>query len=116
MCRELRRAEHEGRRQIDGDDVVPLIVLHHHEEVVLGEARVVDEDIEPAAQRLDRLVDELCDTRPVGEVAGHHVNAVAELLGERLELLDLAARDRDRRARPCGRRARCPRRGLRSRP
>ena len=88
--------QHEGRGEVDGDDVVPLIVLHHHEQVVLGEAGVVDEDVEPA-ELGDRLVDQLGHLRLVAEVAGADVHARAELGGQLLELVDLAPGDGDRR-------------------
>ncbi len=37
----------EGARQVGGDDVRPVLGLHAHDEVVAGDARVVDEDVDP---------------------------------------------------------------------
>ncbi len=48
-------------------------------------------NVEAAADRFDRLVDQFRDAGAVGEIAGHDMGAVAEFLGKRLERLHLAA-------------------------
>ena len=40
--------QQEHRGEVDGDDVVPLLVLHAHEQVVVGDAGIVDEDVDLA--------------------------------------------------------------------
>ena len=42
----------EGGGQVDRDHLVPLLVLHAHEELVAGDAGIVDEDVELAQRRL----------------------------------------------------------------
>ncbi len=76
---------------------LPLLVLHAQEEVVAGDAGVVDQDVEAAHrglgrrhQRLDRIL--------VGQVRRDHVDALAELARQRVERRAARARERDRRA------------------
>ena len=102
--------QHERRGEVDGDHLVPLLVLHHHEQVVLGEPGVVDEDVERGPSLADGLVDQLGHLRLVAEIAGQTCTRAAELGGELLELVRSAAR-RWRPSRPaCAARARWRRR------
>ncbi len=48
MPRSTARVEMEGGGEIDRDDLVPLFILHAHEEIVAGHAGIVDEDIHTA--------------------------------------------------------------------
>ena len=66
-----RAGQMECRRQVDGQHLVPFLVLHAHEEIVARHAGVVHEDIEPA-QRGFRRRDQLVDRIEVGEVARQH--------------------------------------------
>ncbi len=84
----------EHRGEVDGDHVVPLLVLHAHEEIVVGDAGIVDEDVD-LAERLLRLFAELDHRRAITEVARKHEHAAAELGGKRVELLLVGARDRN---------------------
>ena len=89
--------EHEHRGEVDGDDVVPLFVLHAHEQIVVGDAGIVDEDVDLAESLLGFLA-ELGHCGAVAEIARQHEHAAAELGGESVELLLVGARDRDGRA------------------
>src|SRR5215468_4407607 len=63
-----RPHQHEARGQIDGNDLVPLFVLHHHEQVVFGEAGIVNQNLEPT-ELGQRRIDELGDLCLVGQIA-----------------------------------------------
>ncbi len=89
-------AEHERRRQIDGDDIVPLLVFHHHEQIVFGQPGIVDQNIETAAQRLDCFVNQFRDGGAVGQIARHDDDALAEFFRQCIQRIDLAARNRNR--------------------
>src|SRR5882762_4476750 len=73
----------EGRRQIDLDDLVPVLVAQLHEQIVAGDAGIGDENID-LAHGLFRRRHQRLDLGGVGEIAGQHVNPVAELAGERV--------------------------------
>ena len=60
--------------EIDGDDVVPLLVLHAHEQIVVGDAGIVDENID-LAERLLGLLAELDHRRPVAQIARQREHA-----------------------------------------
>ena len=109
--------EAEGRRQIDRDDVIPILVLHLHEQIVAGDAGIGDEDVDLPHRRFGRRHQRL-DLGGVGEIAGQHVNALAEL-GRRTYRAPRGAcrrapRLRPARAAPARSRRRC-RRSRRSR-
>src|SRR5690606_20592791 len=91
-------AQHEGGRQVDGDDLVPFLVLHAHEEIVPGHARIVHEDVEGAELRLC-LSSQLLDGSAVVEVAGHDMHPLLKLAGKRLQAVYFGAGDRNRRSR-----------------
>src|SRR5918997_6509283 len=91
--RGLRQVE--GARQVDFDDPAPVVVGHLQHGAVDGDARVVDQDVEPAV-----LLDDLGDGAPavvgVRDVALVHGEALvgevaAELLAEALGGLVVAA-------------------------
>ena len=48
----------EDRCEVDGQNVIPLIILHPHKEIVVGDTRVVDENID-LTQRLLRCLGKL---------------------------------------------------------
>jgi hypothetical protein len=85
-----RRLRHvEGARQIDAQDLVPVVDRHAQNRPVHGDAGVVDEDVEPSVL-LDHLADDasavvrIADVAPVNARAGAAVpDRVAELLGAR---------------------------------
>src|SRR5690554_5609017 len=74
----------EGSGQIDGDDVVPLLILHTHEEIVPGYAGIVDQDIEPTHCRLGGG-DKLVDLIELGEVTRQDRAILGDFLGRILE-------------------------------
>src|SRR3546814_3296679 len=55
--------------QIDADHLIPLLVLHPHRQIVARYPSVVDEDVEPATQRLDRARNQPVDIGRIGQVA-----------------------------------------------
>ena len=60
----------EGGGEIDRDDLIPLVVLHAHEEIVARDAGIVDENVDRRAERgLGRLGQRL-DRVLVAEIAG----------------------------------------------
>ena len=82
LQRGARQAE--GRGQVDRDHLVPVLVLQLHEQIVAGDAGIVDQDVELAHRRF-RLRHQCFDRVLVGEVARQHMDALAELAGELLE-------------------------------
>src|SRR4029079_19337780 len=85
------------------DDVLELLVLHPHQEVVACHPGIVDEDVELAAERFDGLRDETVDRCAIGEVAGQPNMIAAKRAAKRLQLLDVAPRYGEPRALPCKR-------------
>ena len=83
--------------EVDRDHGFPLLVLHAQEEVVAGDAGVVDEDVEPAHRGLGRRHQRL-DRVLVGKVRLDDVGALAEVGRERVERRAPRAGERDRRA------------------
>ena len=76
---------------MDADDCVPLLGRHVHEHAVAQDARVVDQDVEPA-EGLDRGVDEALRALPIGDaVAVRH-----GLATHRLDLVDDVVRGTSR--------------------
>ena len=92
-------AEPERRRQVDGDDLVPVGVGNPDEQRVAGQAGIVDEDVYFPHRRLG-LRHQLLDRGAVGEIARNDMDAVAELAGEMLQHLAAGARNRHGRALP----------------
>ena len=83
-------AAHRGARQperggeIDRDDLVPVLVLHAHEKIVAGDAGIVDQNIDvPHGGFGGRH--QLLDLGRVGQIAGQHMDAAAQLAGQRVE-------------------------------
>ncbi len=69
--------------QVDAQHRVPLVLLHVHEHAVAQDARVVDEDVQPA-----EAIDGLLDHAP-GAAEVRDVLAVRDrLAAERLDLAD----------------------------
>ncbi len=91
MARAAGAHEHEGGREVDRNDLVPLLILHHHEQVVARETGVVDQNIEPAKLG-DGLVDQLGHLRFVAEIARQNMHAIAKLGGQPVKLVPLPAR------------------------
>ncbi len=94
-----RAGQVERRREVDRQDLVPLLVLHPHEEVVAGHAGIVDEDIEPAQRRLGGR-HELVDRVVVADRLHGRIGwlPAAHLLGRILERRDTRAAQRHRGA------------------
>jgi len=67
-----RQAEH--RRQVHFDDVIPILVAHANEQAILGDAGVVDEDID-AFQLGFSLFTERFDFSAVGKVGRENLDA-----------------------------------------
>ena len=61
--------EVEGRLQVDGDDGIPLLFAHAQHQSVLGDAGVVDEDVD-ASEVFFHLLDHLFRLGEVGSIAG----------------------------------------------
>ena len=76
-----RASQPEGRGQIDRDNVIPILVAQLHEQIVAGDAGIGDEDVDLPHRGFRRRHQRL-DLGAVGEIAGQHVNALAELGGE----------------------------------
>ena len=87
--------------EIDPDDLLELFVVHPHQQVVAGDARIVDQDVKLAAERIDGGWHQLVDRGAVRQVAADREVIAAELLAEALELCDIAARDGEPRPLPC---------------
>ena len=84
------RVRREDGRQVDFEHCVPVGVAHADEETVLGDAGIVDEDVDAFEFGLGLLA-ECLDFVAVREVRGEDLDAFAEFGGERLELLDAGA-------------------------
>ena len=54
MPRSTARVRRNGAVRLTRDHLVPVLVLHAHEEIVAGDAGVVDQDVEPAQRRFGR--------------------------------------------------------------
>ena len=87
----------EHRPQIDVDHRVEILVRHAHEQPVLGDAGIVDEDVDAFELGLGLLAERL-DLGGAGQIGRKDLRAAAELAGQRLELLDAGAVQADRRA------------------
>jgi molecular chaperone DnaK len=87
--------------QAGGKDYSPsqisAFILQKMKEIVACDARIVDEDVEPSAERLDRLRHELVDRGAIGEIARQSNVIAAEARAESLELLGIASGERE----PC---------------
>jgi len=88
----LGRSAHQPERglEVDPNDLLELLVLHPHEKVVAGHSGIVDEDVELAAQRLDRRRHKLVNRRSIGKIAADRDMIAAQFLAESLQLLDIA--------------------------
>src|SRR5690606_9211230 len=73
-------AEAEIGFQIDLDDVGEVLVLHPHQQAVLGDAGVGDEDVQRGAGGLFGAGDQAVDGVGVRQVGGGGEGALAELL------------------------------------
>ena len=63
------RIRRKAASRLTADDRLPLLVLHAQDEIVARDAGIVDEDVELAAQRLDRRGHERVDRGRVRQVA-----------------------------------------------
>src|SRR5207342_1834568 len=77
-----------------------------HEEIVAGDAGIVDQDVE-LAESLDRLGHELVDRRAVAEVARQRDVTATERSAKILEFLDVAAGNGELRPPPRQRLGNC---------
>ena len=92
-----RARQTEGRGQIDRDDVVPILVAQLHEQIVAGDAGIGDEDVDLPHRGFGRRHQRL-DLGAVGEVAGQHMNALAQLRRQAIQHLAPRAGNGNRRA------------------
>src|SRR5690606_28451111 len=79
---------------VDLDDDVPLLLRHRHEHAITQDARVVDEDVEPA-EGVDGRLDQGLPALPAGDAggAGHGLAAGSphvdgRLLGSVVDIAD----------------------------
>ena len=91
---------------------VPVLVAQLHEQIVLGDAGIGDEDVE-LLHRLFGLRNQRLDLILVGQIAGQHMHALLQFAGELIEHLLAGAGNRDGRALLVQARARSRRRGRR---
>src|SRR5262249_24338287 len=99
--------EAEGRRQIDCNDLVPVLVSQLNQEVVLGDSRVGHQNIELAHGFL-ALRHQGLDLVLVRTVPRQHGDAVLKLAGELIERVAARTGERDGRALPVKRARDCP--------
>ena len=97
MPRRHARARRKPAVRLTAITCVPLLVLHAQEEVVAGDAGIVDEDVERAERGLGRR-DQCLDRRPVGEIAGSTWARSPRPAGQVLERRAAGAGEGDRRA------------------
>ncbi len=76
--------------QVDGDDVVPLLLRHVHQHPVAQDAGVVHEDVE-IAERLDGRIDQPLTALPIGDAVAvgdgfpaHRLDLLGHRFGGRL--------------------------------
>ena len=89
--------EQEDAPQVGGDHLIPVVVAHDRQERVLGDAGVVDDDVEPLVRRHDGVDGGLGAGR-VGHVAGvdrRHAAGGLDLVGNGLQLFDVPGEARD---------------------
>src|SRR5262249_26118747 len=72
--RQLQRAV-----QIEGEDTIPLFVGHRLSFSVIGDARVIDQNVQ-AAPRLEQFIGSAASGGRADQVAGYGQNAHAETL------------------------------------
>ncbi len=109
------RARRKVAVQVYGEDMIPLLVFHAHEQIVFGDAGIADENVETAHRSLGRR-DERLDRRLVGKIAGKHVNVGRKLSRERPQRIATGAGQGDGSRPAHVRRARSPDQGRRLRP
>src|SRR5690606_39095964 len=71
--------EMEGGGEVDGDDVIPFLVLHAHEQIVARHAGIVDQDIDATHGGLGGG-DELVDLVELAEIGGQNRAILADFL------------------------------------
>ncbi len=77
-------AKAHGGGEIDIQHLCPILVGHPHEELIAGDACVVDEDVEPP-HRFNRLLGQRFDGCRVTEIARQHVGAALQFGGKGLQ-------------------------------
>jgi len=87
----------EDSRQIDFDDTVPVGIGHAHEQAVLCDAGIVDEDVDTLEFGFSLLAKRL-DGVAVGKVGWKELDPVAEFARKRFQLLHARAMQPDDRA------------------
>ena len=86
----------EGRRQVNGDHLIPILVAQLHKQIVLGDPGIGHEYVELAHDLFGTRHEGFC-FGAVGEIAREHMHALAEIGGEAVERFALGAGERDRR-------------------
>ena len=76
---------------------VPILVAHAHEQAILGDPGIVDENID-AAELAFSLFAERLHGSAVGKVCREQVDALTERIGQLLQLFDARAVQADNRA------------------
>src|SRR5690606_41015986 len=84
----------EHRAEIDLKHRIPVFVRHAHEETVTGDSCIIDKDIN-AFQLGFGLLAQRLDVGAVRQVRWQHLDAVAKIGGQRVELFDTGAVDAD---------------------
>ena len=88
------RARTKAAVRFDGQDLVPVLVLHADRQSVARYAGIIDQDVQRAEGRFG-LGTEFGDLSPVGEIAGQDVGALAELRRQTLERVAARSRNAD---------------------
>ena len=91
--RRLRQDERRG--EIGGEDGVPVVALHSHQQLIARDARIADEDVEPAVP-FDDAGRHAFEGAGVGDVDAQRLGPMTgrgDLVGARLRVI--AARGRD---------------------
>ena len=97
MPRTAVRASRNRSGEIDGDHFVPRLVAQTHENIVARHPGIVDENVQ-SAHRLLGARHQGLDVVLVGEVAGQHVHALAQLRRHLVQHVAARAGERRRRS------------------
>ena len=90
--------EAKGGFQVHADHLIPFLILHPHREIVTRDTGIVDENVDPPAQRLDGRRHQTIDRCRIGQVRRHRDVVRAKLITKRSKLLRIRAGERQARA------------------
>ena len=88
----------EGGGEIDRDDLIPLLVLHAHEEIVAGDAGIVDQDVDAGSCRRFRRLGQTFDGCDIGKIGGRDEGARTQFRFYGFQGLGASAGEDHRRA------------------